>query len=237
MNNRTKLIFWDIDGTLLYCGPAGSFALRRTFHELYGLPDAFEGLTVGWSMDGALLARVFARFGIPASDLPHIEEAYAANLREALAEEPRRCVLPGVRTLLADKRCTHSLLTSNLRIGADTKLDSVGLLQDDAGRPHFTGGGFGDMQGEKWDAAEHARQEIEAITGEGIKPGEVTLIGDAVYDIKTARRCGYRIVCVGTGFTSGERLQAEKPDAFFEDLSDTGAVCAFLFGNEAGHPA
>jgi phosphoglycolate phosphatase-like HAD superfamily hydrolase len=226
----TKLIFWDIDGTLLYCGAAGSRALRRTFLELYGLEDAFEGLTVGWSMDGTVLARVFERFGIPPSDLAKIEKNYAENLRTTLADEPRRCVLPGVRALLADARCTHSLLTSNLRIGADIKLASVGLLLDGAGCPFFVGGGFGDMQGEKWDAAEHARQEIEALTGAGIAPDEVTLIGDAVYDVETARRCGYRIICVGTGFTPGERLQAEAPDAYFADLSDTEAVCAFLFG-------
>jgi hypothetical protein len=60
-------------------------------------------------------------------------------------------VLPGVRELLAyidgSENVFSALLTSNLRLGAETKLRSVGLEQ------FFHTGGFGDDYGEKWDAA------------------------------------------------------------------------------------
>ena len=37
----SKLILWDIDGTLIHCGSDGRKALNRTFLELYKIEDAF----------------------------------------------------------------------------------------------------------------------------------------------------------------------------------------------------
>ena len=36
------LVLWDIDNTLLYTGGAGSIGMRRAFHALYGVEDAFS---------------------------------------------------------------------------------------------------------------------------------------------------------------------------------------------------
>ena len=39
-----RVILFDIDNTLLYSGGAGGLAMRRAFHELYGIEDGFQGL-------------------------------------------------------------------------------------------------------------------------------------------------------------------------------------------------
>jgi phosphoglycolate phosphatase-like HAD superfamily hydrolase len=41
MKNK-KLILWDLDGTLMTCGAAGTRALNETFRRLYGIEDAFS---------------------------------------------------------------------------------------------------------------------------------------------------------------------------------------------------
>ena len=41
---RDKIILFDVDQTLLYSGGAGSLAMRRAFHQLYGIDDGFRGI-------------------------------------------------------------------------------------------------------------------------------------------------------------------------------------------------
>ena len=42
----TTLILFDIDGTLLLSGGAGTRALTRAFEEMFGVPDGFAGIPV-----------------------------------------------------------------------------------------------------------------------------------------------------------------------------------------------
>jgi phosphoglycolate phosphatase len=231
------LIFWDIDGVILHCGAAGTEALINTFYKLYGIEDAFSGMLIGRAMDRTLLNRVFEKYAIPETDLPKIEKEYVEQLKSILAGIDDLTALPGVRVLLdvcelkgeiagqaRNDKGVHSLITSNLFVGARTKLESVGLWTRVDGTHYFTGGGFGDYPEEKWDTAERARKELEDLLERNIPPHEVVLIGDSVYDIQTARACGYRVISVCTGFTPAEMLREANPDAIFKDLSETERI-------------
>jgi phosphoglycolate phosphatase-like HAD superfamily hydrolase len=232
-NSRTgtdqeiKLIFWDIDGTLMYCGPDGTKALNKTFYELYGLTDALSKAGVGLSMDAALLSRLLSEYEIDETNLEQIISRYIENLILILDADESKRVLPGVAALLnrtAEQGVVHSLLTSNLRVGAETKLASVDLLTRPDGTPYFTGGGFGDDPDEKWDAALRALNspEIRAELGGnacGIRPEQVAVIGDSVYDIETAQHCGFLSIAVATGWMPKETLAAADPDVLLDDLT------------------
>jgi phosphoglycolate phosphatase-like HAD superfamily hydrolase len=224
------LIFWDIDGTLMHCGSDGTQALNRTFREMYGVEDAFRRAGIGRAQDSVVLKRIMEQHGIDPDDLLMIKSRFVENLRMILDGDHAKKVLPGVRKLLrcADENgIVNSLLTSNLRAGAECKLQSVNLLTATEGRLQFVGGGFGDAYGEKWDIAEQARREMEQILGRAIPADEVVLIGDSVYDTETAKRCGYCSVSVATGWTPADELKAADPDLLFDNLSDTDAViCA-----------
>jgi hypothetical protein len=54
-----NLIFWDLDGTLMYCGYDGTKALNDTFQKLFGLEDACSVASLGHSMDSVTLNRIF----------------------------------------------------------------------------------------------------------------------------------------------------------------------------------
>jgi phosphoglycolate phosphatase-like HAD superfamily hydrolase len=224
------LIFWDIDGTLMSCGNDGTKAMNRAFFELYGLRDAFFGAGVGSASDFTIMRRIAKARGIRDFDPSALEAAYIAALARILAEDVRKRVMPGVVALLDYARgagFTNLLLTTNLRAGAEAKLRSVGLCSyfDDS-----LCGGFGDAPGEKWDAALKAVRAAEARFGGPIHPKDIVVIGDGVYDIRSAKRIGARHIAVATGFTSAEILAAEDPEYLFDDLADTPRVIAAVTG-------
>jgi len=50
-----KLVLFDIDGTLMTTGAAGSDAMRHVFAELCGIPDGFAGIEMSGKTDAAIL--------------------------------------------------------------------------------------------------------------------------------------------------------------------------------------
>lgn len=215
------LIFWDIDGTLMYCGSDGTIALNDTFKKLYNIDDAFHEVGIGRAMDSMILKKIMTKFSISEDQLPKIKKTFVSELERILKEDKNKRVLPGIRELIyfAEREGhINSLLTSNMKAGAEAKLKSVNL------DGHFVGGGFGDNEGEKWDIALHALTEIEALTGEKFKPYEIVIVGDSVYDIETARRLGCNVISVSTGWTDEEVLIKADPDVLFENFSDSDSV-------------
>jgi phosphoglycolate phosphatase-like HAD superfamily hydrolase len=56
------------------------------------------------------------------------------------------------------------------------------------------------------------------------------IVGDSIHDVACGRAMGVRAVGVATGFTSLERLGAEKPDALLADFSDTERAMEAILG-------
>ena len=51
----TKLILFDIDGTLVLTGGAGRRALSRAFEDLFALPDCLNGVPVSGRTDAWII--------------------------------------------------------------------------------------------------------------------------------------------------------------------------------------
>ncbi len=217
-----KLILWDIDGTLLHCGSDGRKALNRTFRELYGIEDAFGSSDIGGAMDSMILEGIMSSHGIGKEQLPEIIRRYQKVLADVLYNNKEKRVLPGIPLILdvihRSSEAENALLTSNLRVGAMTKLNSVGLDH------YFTFGGFGDEPGEKWDAAETCIRAAEELHKTLYLKSRIYLIGDSVYDILCAQKLGITSIAVGTGWADEESLLACNPNYYFPDLSDTDQV-------------
>ncbi|MCC7124144.1 MAG: hypothetical protein IT178_04800, partial [Acidobacteria bacterium] len=64
------LLLFDIDGTLVLTGRAGLRAMVATFADLFGVADAFAGVSMGGRTDAWLLSDALARHGLP--DAPEI---------------------------------------------------------------------------------------------------------------------------------------------------------------------
>jgi phosphoglycolate phosphatase-like HAD superfamily hydrolase len=218
LKSGKKLILWDLDGTLMHCGADGTKALNETFRRLYGVEDAFSKAGIGHAMDAVILDRIMEINKLDKSELEKVKEEYIVILNGILNRNPDKRILPGVRELLEHIHGSQSsysaLLTSNLRIGAETKLKSVGLDR------YFHVGGFGDDYGEKWDAALKGIRDAEDRYGVKFENENIYIIGDSIYDIECAKRIKVVSIGVSTGWAEYEMLKNKEPDYLYEDLSD-----------------
>lgn len=217
-NNGKKLILWDLDGTLMHCGADGTKALNETFRRLYGLEDAFSKAGIGHAMDAVILDRIMESNKLDKGGMDRVKEEYLLNLNSILSQNPNKRILPGVKELVelidGSENSFNALLTSNLRIGADTKLKSVGLDS------FFPVGGFGDEFGEKWDAAVKGIKEAEDYYSVRFFKENIYIIGDSIYDIECAKRIEAVSIGVATGFADYELLKNVEPDYLYQDLSN-----------------
>lgn len=202
----------------MHCGADGTKALNEAFRKLYGVEDAFTKAGIGHAMDAVILDRIMESNGLDKEGLDRVKEEYVASLDSILSRNPNKRILPGVRELLehidGSENSFNALLTSNLRIGAETKLKSVGLDR------FFQVGGFGDDYGEKWDAALKGIREAEDYYGITFDKENIYIIGDSIYDIECARKIEVVSIGVATGWAGYEMLKSREPDYLYEDLSD-----------------
>ena len=215
-----KVIFFDIDGTLLSTGGAGQRALALALTDGFQVDFPFEGVLTAGRTDRGITDEIFERYGLESSDANRrrFRDAYLAHLPEALANAPGR-LLPSVRELLdrlADEsHITLSLLTGNYAEGAWIKLRHYQLDH------YFQHGGFGDDHAERDDvarfalttASNHAQRQLAGI--------DTLVIGDTPADIRCARAIDAKAVGVATGCYTADELRPHDPDHIFEDFSNT----------------
>ena len=226
----TRLLLFDIDGTLVLTGGAGKRAISRAFHELFGVADAFEGVSLSGRTDRYLVEQGLERCGVPvtADALASVRERYLTRLAEAIHEPAQglKAALPGVARLL-DALDEHAhvhcaLLTGNYEAGARIKLEYFDLWR------RFGWGAFGD------DHAERDRIALAAVAEAPVRgvvlrdPAQAIVVGDTPFDVSCARAAGARVIAVATGGHTADQLRACHPDAVFEDLSDLDAVLAAI---------
>ena len=221
-----RLLLFDIDGTLVLTGGAGSRAMTRAFAVTHGLEDALKKVDLAGRTDRIIMRDALTNAGLPHEDVDvdAFRTAYCAALREEITQpgNGRRGLLPGVRPLLDalagrdDVRL--ALLTGNFRASAEIKLAEFDVWR------YFTWGVFADDAIERDDliAVAHARHETEH--GHVIEADAVVIIGDTPHDIRCARAGGAKAVAVATGNYDLESLRGHQPDALFADLTDTDAV-------------
>ena len=115
-------------------GGAGKRALNRTFQELFGVLDGFEGIPVAGRTDQLIFNDALARGRVTAVE--SVRTRFYSRYCDLLEEEitlpgPRKGVMPGVRKLLARlgtrEDVTCALLTGNFARPARIKLEHFGL--------------------------------------------------------------------------------------------------------------
>lgn len=206
--SANRVLFWDIDGTLLTTARAGVFALEAAAQEVCGVEADFQSLATSGLTDAevaALAIRTCTGAEGPPEDLARFLRAYERHLPERLHLRRGR-VLPGVIEVLDDlaaRPAVHSLLlTGNTPAGARAKLAHYGL----AG--YFPDGAFcadgDDREGIARRALALAR---ERATGP-LCPEDIFVIGDTPHDIACGQAIGARTVAIATGQHDPRELEA-----------------------------
>lgn len=213
------------------CGADGTKALNETFRKRTGTENALGEIKVGTAMDSMILDGLMSHFGIDRKEREALISDFSTNLRDILIKDEKKRILPGVRQLLEllrkEKNVYMGLLTSNFKVGADLKLESVGL------DGYFSMGGYGDIYGEKWHAAEILIETAEKEAENTFEKENIYLIGDTWYDIECAKKIGIKSIAVATGWMGAEQLREKGPDYFFDTLEDSDRFFRILDGREA----
>jgi phosphoglycolate phosphatase len=224
----TRLVLFDIDGTILLTSGAGRRAMIAAISEEIDLAHGLSQIRFDGKTDPQIVAELLAAAGDP---LPPGTERIAAICRryvELLSEElarpdARTTVMPGVRALLdrleAEAGVILGLLTGNVSGGATLKLQSAGI---DPAR--FKVGAFGSDSAHRPDLPPIAVERASRYFGRGVSGNEVIIIGDTPADIACGECISARALAVATGGYTVSDLQACRPYAVFEDLSDTEGV-------------
>jgi phosphoglycolate phosphatase-like HAD superfamily hydrolase len=223
----TRLVLFDIDGTLLWSDGAGRRAIHRALIELFGqtgpADHRFDGKT-----DPQIVRELMRVVGHDEAIIDERMDAlfarYVECLREELADPTHRAApLPGVTSLLAalEQRedITLGLLTGNLIEGARAKLQAVGIDPD-----LFVVGAYGTDHESRPELPAIAQRRARERLGIDVAGSDVVIIGDTPADVECGRGIGARAIGVGTGRYSTDVLAAHGAAAVFEDLSDTQAV-------------
>ncbi|MHB8680730.1 MAG: HAD family hydrolase [Acidimicrobiales bacterium] len=233
----TRLILWDIDGTLISSGGVGREALELGASSAGGLVEV-PHVSMGGKTDPQIVAEILRAAGIGdgearrlVSDALAVAEAHLAAGRHRMAEEGG--VHPGVRELL--ERLAHApgvrqtLLTGNIRAGAHLKLGAFGL------EPFFDFaiGAFGSDHADRDRLVPLALARAAEIHGEHYAPEEVWVIGDTANDLRCARAGGVRCLLVGTGKEGFGAVSDLEADLVVPDLADTESVLGVLVEDTA----
>ena len=222
------MVLFDIDGTLLLSGGAGSRALGRALKDIFGLTDGLSNTRPDGKTDPQIVHEVLARSGQVQEGSDHLEplfSSYLSYLREELSAGKNFRVLPGVRELLA--RLTPQagfllgLATGNIEKGARMKLERAELSS------LFAFGAFGSDAEDRTELIKIAIQR-GAETIKPATPEDVIVIGDTPRDIVHGREAGAKTVAVAAGSYSLKSLLLYKPDLAIPSFEPIEPLLSFL---------
>jgi phosphoglycolate phosphatase-like HAD superfamily hydrolase len=225
----SHIILFDIDGTLVLTGGAGGRAMRRAFHDVFHVDNAFDGIPMPGRTDSSLINEALSRAGLvyEESRVGHFRARYFNHLADALQEpHPGKRVMPGVPELLdVLSQCDDvflGLLTGNFGPSARLK-----LLHFDLWR-YFKCGAFGEDAEDRNllvpIAVERARSHGAKVTD----AERVIVVGDTPLDVACAVAAGARAVAVATGPADVTTLRRSGAHEVFEDLSNIEAFLKLL---------
>lgn len=231
------LILFDIDATLISTAGVGMRALGDAGRELFGPAFTEADTNFAGRLDPLIITDLLVNNG--EADTPANRAAMRAGYRRHLerrlpTHEPKRA-LPGVQALLSELRRRASrdpalglgLLTGNFEETGRLKLATCGINADD-----FPVSVWGDHSPHDPPARDHLPPIGMARYRERFRrdldPGAVTIIGDTPHDVGCALAHGCRCLGVATGHFSVGELRSAGAHLALSDLSDTGAVLAWM---------
>lgn len=231
-STKTKLILFDIDGTLLTSGGAGEKALRLGIKDRFGVDEDLKTIEIAGRTDSGIARQVLRKHNLPETQesISAFYDGYLHHLALLLPQLPGR-LLPGVPQILEALRSREDvalgLLTGNLERGAELKLRHYDIWH------YFEFGAFADDHHDRNELGAFAHRRARELHGVEFATAEIYVIGDTPHDITCARACGAKAVGVATGGFTSSHLAECKPDWVFDDLSSTETVLAVFDSSTA----
>jgi phosphoglycolate phosphatase len=219
----TRVVLFDIDGTLVLTGGAGLRAMNRACRDLVGHDSALDGVVLAGRTDWIILDDTLRRHGrsLDSGLLSELRQRYLVHLCEEidLPGTGVKRALPGVHQLLAAllerDDVALGLLTGNFADGAKIKLEHFGLWQ------YFRFGAFGDDSADRNALVPIAMQRARENGIADVAARYVFVVGDTPFDVACALAAGAVPVGVATGGFTVDELRHSGAETVLEDLSQT----------------
>ena len=225
-NNQSKLLLFDIDGTILSTKgvprKAMKSVLERKF-QYFSYDDNYNysGRT-DWQIVDHLLDYGEIDYPRDYESLKVIFSEFADELENELQNGLIPHVYSGVFNLISalheNNKFNLGLLTGNIARGAELKLVAVDLYK------YFPVGAFGDDAKPRNDLADVAINRSHEYHGNETDKNNTWIIGDSIHDIHCAHANNLRSLAVCTGLTSREELEKENPEFIVDNFEDTDHI-------------
>lgn len=226
-----KFVLFDIDGTLIDSGGAGTESLNIAFEELFSVKDAFKRISMAGKTDIQIMREGLGTHGIVPGNgvIAEFCSAYVKHLRNVIRDRNGH-VKKGIRAALdaitSDNGFSLGLLTGNIELGAQIKLASFGLDS------YFELGAYGDDDEDRNNLLPIAIEKFHKRSPERISFSDCVVIGDTPRDIDCSKPYGAFSIAVATGPYPFETLAEAGPDVVLRDLSDTEELISLLKNSE-----
>ncbi|HEU5186607.1 MAG TPA: HAD family hydrolase, partial [Gemmatimonadaceae bacterium] len=224
-SDTSQLAIFDIDGTLTATNAVDDECYARAVGETLDVaPEAVDWSGTPHVTDVAIARHLWARYrarAAEAHDLAEIQQRFLAMLRAELTRAPERFVaIAGAGTLFPHLRRAGwhvALATGGWLASATVKLRAAGLVATELPMA------CADDADSREDIVRLAWHKAEAQAG--VAFDRVVSVGDAPWDVRTARSLGLPFVGVATGALA-DRLRTEGAKTIVPDFSDAAAVLA-----------
>jgi phosphoglycolate phosphatase-like HAD superfamily hydrolase len=220
MPDATRILLFDIDGTLVSTGGAGAVAWRQAFEELHGIPADIGEFTDAGMTDPDVGAKTFeavmGREPTP-RELAQLIQRRLERLPEAVAESEGYKVLPGVPERLA--QLSHEGHLLGLITGNGDGAAHVKLARGDLNR-WFTFGAYATAGADRPAIVRRAVERGEAMLGQDVPNSDIYVVGDTPLDIQAAHAVDCTAIGVATGHFDAAALREAGADHVLETLEE-----------------
>lgn len=230
----TRLLLFDVDGTLLRTGGAGRRTLDRIFLEMFGVAQAFSVIRPDGMTDPAIFRDMLRLNAVAVDDedaaIGEIRRRYEAGFADELATSPAS-LAPGalelVEALAARPDVALGLLTGNLESTGRAKVERFGLGS------FFPFGAYSSDHEQRDRLPPVAVARAEAHLARPVGLGRhVVIVGDTPRDVACALAHGCTAVGVGQARYSEAELAAAGAHRTLPDFADLEASLAALTGDQ-----
>jgi phosphoglycolate phosphatase-like HAD superfamily hydrolase len=215
-----RAVLFDVDGTLISSGGAGSASWRLAFDDLYGIPVDITRYSGEGMTEPEVASRSFeSALGRQPSkeELAQLMSRRMSHLPQTVAESKAFRVLPGVRETLARLHAAGyplGMTTGGVEQAAHIKLSRAGLEH------YFSFGGFGSDSSDRIELTRLAISRASALLDDPLDPRDVLVVGDTRHDVEAAHGAHAVAVGVATGRYDVDALRAAGADYVLHSLEE-----------------
>ncbi len=214
-----KVVLFDIDGTLMDSGGAGTRSMDLAFEEVFSIPHAFRGISMAGKTDIQIMKEGLMRHGVDSKNgnIGPLCDAYIRRLHTEI-KTSKKHLKPGIADsirILSGMDGVHlGLLTGNIEAGARIKLRAFSLNE------YFPLGAFGNDNEDRNELLPVATERFSRLYKKEIGYNNCVVIGDTPRDVECAKIHGAYAVAVATGPYSYDSLLQSGADMVLKTIAE-----------------